>query len=167
MNTRRWTFHVLAFSILFAAGWYKAPFSTSAQEAAGSARGYRDNGLRKAAGLREIGPGWICFRSINGKDEWLTQAGSAFAEKTVRYDDSLIHILSEDDLWRSGRKCLIDEATLDDQVGLAYDYTTKKFSFFCVSDDKDALKLTRESLAEAEALKLLDAILTKWGKSRL
>ena len=90
----------------------------------------------------------------------MTQAGSAFAEKTVRYDDSLIHILSEDDLWRSGRKCLIDEATLDEQVGLAYDYTTKKFSFFCVSDDKDAL-------AEAEALKLLDAILTKWGKSRL
>jgi hypothetical protein len=155
-----------AIAVLLAATACKpVSFSTPAQEAAGTARGFRDNPLRKAAGLREIRPGWKCFRSINGKDEWLADPRSEAADKTVIYDSATPR--REIEQWISGRKFFADGQTIEEGLVLEYDYTSKRFLFSYLGDDPLLEPLNRGTLSTADALKLVDTALAKWGKSRL
>src|SRR6188768_599236 len=103
--------------------------STPAEEAAGTARGYRDNPLRKAIGMREIGPGWKCFRSIQGKDEWIIDKRSEASDKWVVYDGSRTRLLEETDRWFSGRKFTTVDGESDEMLRLSYDYRSGTFEF--------------------------------------
>ena len=126
-------------------------------------KGLQENPTRQKIGMRLIEPNWRCFRSINGKDEWLTDPKSeSAAVKTVQRaaNDSL---LSEIDSYRSGRLVKIDDSVrLQEEIKLEVDYATSRLKLVYLGDDAEIESWLKSADDNKARLEVIEKVKVKW-----
>jgi hypothetical protein len=125
-------------------------------------RGLAENPIRGKIGLREIQPAWICFRSISGVDEWLSQPNDIAAVKTVERSESG-SLVSEADIYLSGRKARVDDQTLDEALTLYYEYKSNEISLSYIGTDKTINSWIENAGNNQERLNVVKLVKAKWG----
>jgi hypothetical protein len=128
-------------------------------------RGLAENPKREKVGLRLIEPSWICFRSINGKDEWIADPKrDSAAIKIVRHDmDGAL--LLETDSYPSGRYVELNDVRFEEEIALQYDYITGEMEIIYLGDDREIRSWIDDSKKDnAQCLKVISKVQSKWGK---
>lgn len=125
-------------------------------------RGLAENPIRIKIGLREIQSAWICFRSISGVDEWLSQPNDTSAVKTVERSESG-SLVSETDFYWSGRKTRVDDQTLDETLTLYYEYKSNEISLSYIGTDRSIKSWIENASSNYNRLNVVKLMKAKWG----
>lgn len=126
------------------------------------------NPLRLSLGLRVIGAKWLCFRSINGLDEWVIEESNSSADKIVQYDGEG-GMLWEEDSYHYGRHVTMDHQSVEEQLLIRYYYRAKKVELSYIGRDpvvRAAIEGTA-GMGPSAALLVADKIIKGWGGTRL
>ena len=129
-------------------------------------RGLAENPVRLKIGMRPIEPARKCFRSINGKDEWLSNPNDTTAAKVVKHGNNGT-LLWETDSYASGRKFTFIQGEHEEEIKLHCDYLAGQLSLIYLGDDKEIRAWVEDAGTNNPAcLAVIARIRAKWfGKS--
>ncbi len=88
-------------------------------------------------GMRLIEPSWVCFRSDNGKDEWLSDPNRENSAAKVVVHEPNGSLRSETDSYLSGRTIERDDNKFSEEIKLQCDYASGQLRLTYLGDDKD------------------------------
>ena len=122
--------------------------------------------VRLQLGLRDIRPGWVCFRSLNGLDEWIVSRASKSSDKNVKYMDNILQY--EEDSYFSGKTVIMSDQFVKEQLIVHYNYINKKGELYYIGNDGYVKSLVDKSSKGDLSLLLAcaDDILLRWGLAR-
>ena len=130
-----------------------------------------ENTFRERVGLRLIERNWIC-RSFGREDVWYSSQSAKFAGKVVRRDSNGSP-LQEEDRYASGRSVAVpnaEDAVLDEEIVLSYDYLTKKMRVSYIGVDREIESASLRAETNDRCLALIKSVREKWkisGRERV
>jgi hypothetical protein len=125
-------------------------------------RALAENTQRTRIGLRPVGKDWICFRSSHGKDEWIANEADKAAVKVVRRD-ARGQLLSEEDRYLSGKWATVDEAVLEEELVLTYDYASKQMEVSYIGSNPEIKRELEHAKTNQGRLDLVKRVKSQWG----
>lgn len=126
-----------------------------------------ENVLREKLGLRRIQEDWICFSDLGGKDVWHAPGGDTAALKIVRRDAEGKPLL-EEDRYHSGKTVRVfeaEDADLQEEVVLSYDYRTGRMELSYIGNDEDIKRAINRADSNQDRLGIVAQVRKKWGVS--
>ena len=125
-------------------------------------RGLAENPVRLKIGMRPIEPAWKCFRSINGKDEWLSNPNDTTAAKVVKHGKNGTP-LWETDSYANGRTFTTVDGEHAEEIKLHCDYSSGQLSLAYLGDDKEIRAWVEEAGTNNPAcLTVIAQVRAKW-----
>ena len=129
----------------------------------------RENKTRSELNLRLIKPDWVFYREEFGAQDWKYGEPGFTAKRVQR--DSKGGLVWEEDYYYSGKKFEIDEGTTWEMLVLRFDYKSQVVEFNYIGTDQAIVEaianLNKSGGTNAEKASAADAILKRWGLSRL
>jgi hypothetical protein len=131
-------------------------------------RGLAENPTRAKIGMRTIEPSWVCFRSIDGQDEWLIDAKKDIAARKVVKHDARGSLLSETDSYLSGRVVIMDDNKFPEEIKLHCDYLSGRLRLIYLGDDKEiTFGVDNAATNNAACLALIKRVTERWFGERM
>jgi hypothetical protein len=113
-------------------------------------------------GMRIIEPSWICFRSIDGEDEWITDPKDDPAVKVVKHDASG-SLLWETDSYSSGREATVIDHKIPEEIKLHCDYSSSKLTLIYLGDDENIKSWVKDAGTNNLAcLAVIERVKARW-----
>ena len=126
-------------------------------------RGLAENDIRIKFGMRRVSPDWICFRSINHLDEWVTDLRKDNAAvKAVKHDAQSL-LLWEEDRYRSGKIVDIDDARVEEEIVLTCDYVSSQLAISYIGIDREIKAAIEAATTNQKRLEVIRRAKLKWG----
>ena len=126
-------------------------------------RGLAENPKREKIGMTRIEPSWICFRSIEGQDEWIIAAKKEVSTFKVVAHAADGAILWETDSYSSGRVVTMDDNIFQEEIKLYCDYASGDLRIIYLGDDGEISRWIQGAIGiNAECLKVIDRVKLKW-----
>ena len=130
-------------------------------------RGLSENVAREKFGLRKIETTWICFRSLDGTDEWITDRHSnGAAVKIVKHDMTGALVWEEDRYW-SEKLVKIDDAEVQEEIGLIVDYASGRLKVNYIGNDRQIKHWIQElEPSNNGCIEIIARVSEKWLKRK-
>lgn len=127
-------------------------------------RGLAENPTREKIGMRTIEPSWVCFRSIDGQDEWLVDAKKDTAAAKIVKHDSSGALVWETDSYLSGRIVTRDDNKFQEEIKLHCDYSSVQLRLLYLGDDREINSWIEDAGTNNTAcLAVLKRVTAKWS----
>lgn len=125
-------------------------------------RGLAENPKREKMGLRRIEASWICFRSIDGEDEWVTDLKTDTAAVKVVKRGTTGSLQWEIDSYWSGRLVMMDDSKFQEEIKLYCDYTSGQLEIIYLGDDREIRSWAEDARTNPLRLEVIERVKSKW-----